>query len=68
MDWDLLDAGKFRDEAEAIAGLLTPPPLSTDQRAAVVAEAEALVIAARERPRRGVVDRARGQRPAGPGR
>jgi len=39
MDWDLLDAGKFRDEAEAIAGLLTPPPLSTDQRAAVVDEA-----------------------------
>ncbi len=56
MDWDLLDAGKFRDEAEAIAGLLTPPPLSPGQRAAVVAEAEALVVAARERPRRGVVE------------
>jgi RHH-type proline utilization regulon transcriptional repressor/proline dehydrogenase/delta 1-pyrroline-5-carboxylate dehydrogenase len=56
MDWDLLDAGKFRDEAEAVAGLLAPPPLSADQRATVVADAEALVISARERPRRGVVE------------
>jgi len=57
MDWDSLDADKFRDEAGAIAGLLQAPPLSPDQRPAVVADAEALVVAARKRPRRrGVVE------------
>jgi RHH-type transcriptional regulator, proline utilization regulon repressor / proline dehydrogenase / delta 1-pyrroline-5-carboxylate dehydrogenase len=57
MDWDLLDAGKFRDEAAAIAGLLRTPPLTPDQRRAIVADAEALVVAARKRPRRrGVVE------------
>jgi len=56
MDWDALDAGKFRDEAEAIGALLQAPPLSPDERRAVVAEAEALVVAARGRRRRGVVE------------
>jgi RHH-type proline utilization regulon transcriptional repressor/proline dehydrogenase/delta 1-pyrroline-5-carboxylate dehydrogenase len=56
MDWDSLDGGKFRDEAEAITALLQPPPLSPEQRPAVIADAEALVFAARKRPHRGVVE------------
>ena len=56
MDWDSLDGGKFRDEAEAITALLQPPPLSPEQRPAVIADAEALVVAARKRPHRGVVE------------
>ena len=57
MTWDALDAGKYRDEAEAIAALLATPPLSPEERAAVTAEAEALVRTARRSARRqGVVE------------
>jgi RHH-type proline utilization regulon transcriptional repressor/proline dehydrogenase/delta 1-pyrroline-5-carboxylate dehydrogenase len=56
-DWDRLDEGKFRDEAEAVAALLAAEPLSKKDRKAVVAEAEALVTAARkETARQGVVE------------
>jgi len=54
---DTLDAGKYRNEAEAIAVLLAAQPLSREERAAVTAEAEALVRAARRSARRqGVVE------------
>ncbi|HEX3917508.1 MAG TPA: proline dehydrogenase family protein, partial [Caulobacteraceae bacterium] len=57
MDWDALDAGKFRPEAEAIAALLAATPLTSEERAAVTAEAEALVRSARRSARRqGVVE------------
>jgi RHH-type proline utilization regulon transcriptional repressor/proline dehydrogenase/delta 1-pyrroline-5-carboxylate dehydrogenase len=57
MDWDGLDAGKFRDEAEAVRALLAAVPLSSGERSAVTAEAEALVTAARRHThRRGVVE------------
>ncbi len=57
MTWDTLDAGKYRDEAEAIAELLAAPPLTGEERAAVTAEAEALVRTARRSARRqGVVE------------
>ena len=39
LDWDSLDAGKYRDEAEAIAELRSRPPLTPADRAAVRAEA-----------------------------
>ena len=56
-DWDSLDAGKYLDEAEAIARLRANPPLSSEDRAAVRAEAEALVRGARRTARRqGVVE------------
>jgi RHH-type proline utilization regulon transcriptional repressor/proline dehydrogenase/delta 1-pyrroline-5-carboxylate dehydrogenase len=57
MDWDTLDAGKFRPEAEAVADLLAAAPLGPEERAAVTAEAEALVRSARRSARRqGVVE------------
>ena len=57
MDWDTLDTGKFRPEAEAVAALLATPPLTGEERAAVTAEAEALVRTARRSARRqGVVE------------
>ena len=57
LDWDSLDAWKYRDEAEAVADLLARRPLSGDDRAAVRAEAEALVRGARRKARRqGVVE------------
>ena len=57
LDWDALDAWKSRDEAEAAADLLARAPLSSDDRAAVRAEAEALVRGARRKARRqGVVE------------
>jgi RHH-type proline utilization regulon transcriptional repressor/proline dehydrogenase/delta 1-pyrroline-5-carboxylate dehydrogenase len=56
-DWDSLDHGKYQDEAEAVQGLLATQPLSPEDRAAVVAEAEALVKAARsETAKQGVVE------------
>ena len=55
--WDDLDIHKYRDEAEAVADLLAHPPLSPEDRAAVRAEAEALVRGARRAARRqGVVE------------
>ena len=56
-DWDSLDAGKYRDEAAVIADLLAAKPLSSEDRAAVRAEAEALVRGARRSVRKqGVVE------------
>jgi RHH-type proline utilization regulon transcriptional repressor/proline dehydrogenase/delta 1-pyrroline-5-carboxylate dehydrogenase len=57
IDWDSLDVFKFRDEAEAVQSLLASAPLSSEQRAAVRAEAEALVRGARRTARKqGVVE------------
>ena len=57
IDWDELDAHKFRDEADAIGELLDRAPLTLEERAAVRAEAEALVRGARRSARRqGVVE------------
>ena len=57
MDWDGLDAWKYRDEREAVADLLAQAPLSSEERAAVRAEAEALVRGARRTARKqGVVE------------
>ncbi len=56
-DWDGLDALKYRDETEAVRELLARAPLSSEDRAAVRAEAEALVRGARRAARRqGVVE------------
>ena len=56
-DWDALDAHKYRDEREAIADLLAHKPLTSEERAAVRAEAEALVRTARRSARKqGVVE------------
>jgi len=55
--WDSLDAGKYRDEGEAVAELLVRSPLLASERTAVVAEAEALVRTARtSNQRQGVVE------------
>jgi len=55
--WDELDRNSFRDEAEAIAGLLAASPLDAATRAAVRAEAVDLVVATRKAARRqGVVE------------
>ncbi|HEX6859067.1 MAG TPA: bifunctional proline dehydrogenase/L-glutamate gamma-semialdehyde dehydrogenase PutA [Caulobacteraceae bacterium] len=55
--WDDLDGWKYRDEREAVHDLLTRKPLSPEDRAAVRAEAEALVRTARRAVRRqGVVE------------
>ena len=57
LDWDGLDIWKYRDEAEAVSDLLVRAPLSIQDRAAVRAEAEALVRGARRKARRqGVVE------------
>jgi len=57
MTWDALDTGKYRDETAVIADLLAAKPLTSEERAAVTAEAEALVRAARRSARRqGVVE------------
>ncbi|PHY21273.1 bifunctional proline dehydrogenase/L-glutamate gamma-semialdehyde dehydrogenase PutA [Caulobacter sp. BP25] len=57
MNWDSLDDGKYRDEAAVIADLLAKAPLSSEDRAAVRAEAEALVRGARRSVRKqGVVE------------
>ena len=56
-NWDSLDDGKYRDEAAVIADLLAAQPLSSEDRAAVRAEAEALVRGARRSVRKqGVVE------------
>ena len=56
-DWDSLDDGKYRDEAAVISDLLAAKPLSSEDRAAVRAEAEALVRGARRSVRKqGVVE------------
>jgi len=55
--WDSLDDGKYCDEAAVIADLLAAKPLSSEDRAAVRAEAEALVRGARRSVRKqGVVE------------
>jgi len=57
LDWDALDVWKYRDESEAVLDLLARAPLSSEDRAAVRAEAEALVRGARRKARRqGVVE------------
>ncbi|MBX3479722.1 MAG: bifunctional proline dehydrogenase/L-glutamate gamma-semialdehyde dehydrogenase PutA [Caulobacter sp.] len=57
IDWDSLDAFKFQDETETVRALLAAEPLSLEDRAAVRAEAEALVRGARRSARRqGVVE------------
>ena len=56
-DWDSLDDGKYRDEAAVIADLLAAQALGSEDRAAVRAEAEALVRGARRSVRKqGVVE------------
>ncbi|HRE43497.1 MAG TPA: bifunctional proline dehydrogenase/L-glutamate gamma-semialdehyde dehydrogenase PutA [Terricaulis sp.] len=52
IDWDSLDALKYRDEDEAVAALLADAPLDPAARASVNAEARALVIRARSLKRR----------------
>jgi hypothetical protein len=42
MDWDALDAGKYRGEAEAVAALLEAAPLSPDDRATPTAAVSGL--------------------------
>src|SRR5918997_2458592 len=55
--WDALDAFKHQDEAAAVKALLARQPLSREERAAVVQEAEALVVQARRSAnRQGVVE------------
>ena len=55
--WDALDDIKYRDEADAVRDLLAHPPLDAAARAAVTAEAVALVEAARATTRKqGVVE------------
>jgi hypothetical protein len=39
VDWDSLDAGKYRDETETVRDLLAAAPLNPEDRAAVRAEA-----------------------------
>ncbi len=57
LDWDALDAIKYRDEAEAVAALLAAQPLDQGQRQAIAADAIALVKAARaSAQRQGVVE------------
>ena len=57
MSFDDLDRDKFAEERSVLAALRSPPPLDEQDRAAVQAEAEALVEAARAGARRqGVVE------------
>ncbi|QTN19620.1 bifunctional proline dehydrogenase/L-glutamate gamma-semialdehyde dehydrogenase PutA [Brevundimonas sp. AJA228-03] len=56
-DWDTLDHGKFADEPTRIAALLATAPLTGSDRAAVVADAVALVEhARRSQKKQGVVE------------
>ncbi len=56
-DWDTLDQGKFADEATTVRGLLAAAPLNPTARAAVVADAVALVEhARRSQKKQGVVE------------
>jgi RHH-type proline utilization regulon transcriptional repressor/proline dehydrogenase/delta 1-pyrroline-5-carboxylate dehydrogenase len=52
IDWNDLDADKYADEDAAVRELLAAAPLDAVGRAAVVAEARALVVAARRQGRR----------------
>lgn len=55
--WDLLDEGKYRDEAEVVRELLARQPFTPADRSALTQEAEALVRAARaSNKRQGVVE------------
>ena len=57
MNWDDLDAGKYRDEREAVAELLALAPLDAAARVRVVEEGCALVRRARKSAsRQGVVE------------
>src|SRR5688572_8489054 len=57
IDWDALDRDKHRDEAEAVAELLSRVPLSSAERTKVRDQAEALVRGARRSAdRQGVVE------------
>ncbi|HEY2660754.1 MAG TPA: bifunctional proline dehydrogenase/L-glutamate gamma-semialdehyde dehydrogenase PutA [Caulobacteraceae bacterium] len=57
MNWDKLDAGKHRGEAEVVAELIAAAPLDAAERVAVRAQAEGLVLATRKAARRqGVVE------------
>jgi RHH-type transcriptional regulator, proline utilization regulon repressor / proline dehydrogenase / delta 1-pyrroline-5-carboxylate dehydrogenase len=57
IDWDRLDAGKYRDERESVAALLASGPLPSAMRATVQKEAAALVARTRQMGRRaGVVE------------
>jgi RHH-type proline utilization regulon transcriptional repressor/proline dehydrogenase/delta 1-pyrroline-5-carboxylate dehydrogenase len=57
MNWDDLDAAKYRDEAEAAKALLAAAPLDAAGRASVVEEGRALVRRARKSAtRQGVVE------------
>ena len=57
IDWDVLDRGKYRDEADAVRALLAATPLSAGERVTVRAEAIRLVEAARaSAQRQGVVE------------
>ena len=56
-NWDRIDTLKYQDEAEAVRELLAARPLSVEERRSVVAEATALVQAARRSSQRqGVVE------------
>ncbi|MBY0569376.1 MAG: L-glutamate gamma-semialdehyde dehydrogenase [Hyphomonadaceae bacterium] len=52
IDWDHLDALKYRDEDAAVAALLANAPLDPAARASVAAEARQLVVKARSLKRR----------------
>ncbi len=57
MNWDDIDAQKYRPETEALTDLLMRAPLSAAERAAVQSQAETLVRVARQGARRyGVVE------------
>ncbi len=57
MNWDELDSGKYRDEADAVADLLAAAPLSPALQGEVRRSAEALVRGARRKAdRQGVVE------------
>ena len=43
-DWDALDQGKFADETATVRGLLANMPLDGTERAAVLQQAESLVL------------------------
>jgi RHH-type proline utilization regulon transcriptional repressor/proline dehydrogenase/delta 1-pyrroline-5-carboxylate dehydrogenase len=52
LDWDRIDAGKYRDERQAIADLLALTPFSLEEQQEVRAEAIGLVEAARAASRK----------------
>ncbi len=56
MNWDGLDAGKYRNEADAISALLADVPLDPAERSAIELAAEDLVRRARHLGHGGVVE------------